>query len=326
MPFYGKIYWNIGFDLTANWLLMSMSDELRRNGLPIMPIAETALSADDLSKDPPNAIAEAFIKQAVSQGILSQNPPLFVEIEWKSFRNMVVNGSLFVFDLLDGSDIDDLPTDAEIRELLVNCAKSAGKYGLPRHLRYLWDELTARRLLPWRLILKRYLEEQKESQDYDFCPPDKRMLYSGLILPSEMIEDGGVINNALIVMDVSSSIDKSELLAHVWQINSILNELEINGFIISFGSSVYKDAPLTNKAALKRFIDELEVGGGTDWGAVVDYVKQNKRRAKPIIVFTDGYFYSFDAGLTNVVFITQNDYPGDLCKLGKVIQIDKNHF
>ena len=322
MPFYSKIYWNIGFDLQANWLLMSMSDEMKRNGLPIMPVADTALTMDDLSDDPSNVIANAFTMQAIAQGILSETPPLFVEIIWKSFKSVILNNNLFIFDVLDGLGIENPPTDAEIGELLTSCAKLAGKNGLPWRLRGLWDELGKGRTLPWHLILRNFLEGMRESEDFDFCPPDKRMLYSGLILPSETIEEGDELDNALIVLDVSGSVDKVELLAQIQQVNSVLKGLEIRGSIISFGSSVYQEAPLTNSASLKSFIDGLEVGGGTDWSDVVSYVKKNKQRAKPIIVFTDGYLYTYDEGLSNVIFVTQKDYPENLRKLGKVIQIE----
>ena len=323
MLFYEKIYWNIGFDLQANWLLMGMRGELKQYGLPIMPVADTALTSDDLSKDPSSVIAKAFTDQAVSQGILSEPPPDFVEISWKSFKAVVFSNSQFFCDVLDGSEFEDAPCEAEIRELLASCAKSAGKSGLPWRLRALWDELTKGRTLPWHVIFRHYLDGMKESEDFDFCPPDKRMLYSGLILPSETIEEGGSLENALIVLDVSGSVDKNELLAQIQQVESALKELEIRGSIISFGSNVYQEASLINRASLKKFVDELEVGGGTDWSDVVRYVKQNKQRFKPIIVFTDGYFYSYDEGLSNVVFITQNDYPERLRKLGKVIQINK---
>ena len=323
MPYYAKIYWNIGFDLHINWLLMSMSKELKRKGLPIMPTADMVLTTDDLSEDPSNVIANAFVRQAVEQGVMSKNPPLFVEIGWKSFRSTVFNDSLFFCDLLDGSDVVEAPTEGDIREMLASCVKSAGKDGLPRPLRGLWDEVKKERTLPWRLVFRHFLEDMKESDDFDFCPPDKRMLYSGLILPSETIEEGGEINNALIVLDVSGSVDRAQLLAQIHQVSCVLKELEIRGSIISFGSAVYQEAALTNKAALKKFIDGLEVGGGTVWSDVVRYVKDRKRRAKPIIVFTDGYFYSYDEGLSDVVFITQRDYPAQLRKLGKVIQINK---
>ncbi|MCL2153491.1 MAG: VWA-like domain-containing protein [Oscillospiraceae bacterium] len=322
MPFYARIYWNIGFDLHTNWLLMSMQNELTNKGLPVMPTTDMMLATDDLSEDPSHTIAKAFVQQAVEQGITSENPPLFVEIGWKSFKTTVLNNNLFVFDVLDKSDIADAPTEADISELLLSCAKSAGREGLPWHLRGLWDELRKERTLPWHLIFRNFLEDMKESGDFDFCPPDKRMLYSELILPSETIEEGGELNNALIVLDVSSSVNRAELLAQIQQVYSVLNELGIRGSIISFGSSVYQEAIISNKASLKKFIDELEVGGGTDWSDVVKYVKQNKQRAKPIIVFTDGYFSSYDEGLSNVVFITQGDYPEDLCRLGKVIQIN----
>jgi len=222
-------------------------------------------------------------------------------------------------DIKDG--VASPPTDADIEALLADCTKSAGKDGLPWNLRYLMDELTSGRKLPWFLILKRYLETGKDSEDHDFCPPDKRMLYSGMILPGGT--DGGeTLNDALIVLDVSGSINKEELLAQIWQISRILSELDFSGSIISFGSKVYQEAKLQDKLSLKNFIDGLEVGGGTDWADVVRYVKEKKRRAKPIIVFTDGYFYSYDTGLSDVIFITQGEPAKELKNIGKIIQIN----
>jgi predicted metal-dependent peptidase len=67
----------------------------------------------------------------------------------------------------------------------------------------------------------------------------------------------------------------------------------------------------------------MKVGGGTDWADVVEYVKKHKKGAKPIIVFTDGHFYSFEKGLSDVIFITQDAPPGSLRDLGKVITVSK---
>ncbi|MDR2571480.1 MAG: VWA-like domain-containing protein, partial [Oscillospiraceae bacterium] len=322
MPFHEKIYWNIGFDLIINWLLMSMESEFKQHGLPIIPISDAMLTSDDLSKDTSDIISNAFIQQAVNQGILSENPPHVIDIEWKSFKTTILDISSYIYDLLDSSDLEDIPNDADIRELLENCTKTAGIYGLPWRLRYLWEELSLGRAMPWNLILKQFLEGIRESEDYDFCPPDKRMYYHNLVLPSETIDDGDELNNALVVLDVSSSVNKTELLKQIWQITGILNDLEFSGNIISFGSSVYQQAPLSNRESLKQFVDKLEVGGGTDWSDVVSYIKQNMSYVRHIIVFTDGFFHSFDEGLNDVVFITQNEYPEQLSKLGRVIKIN----
>jgi len=322
MPFYEKAYWNIGFDLVVNWLLLSMDSELKRHGLPIIPVSGSAFCSDNLSKDPSDTIAKAFVEQAVKQGISSQHPPLFVDIEWKSFKCTIVHDESFIFDVLGGGDSIDSPAEAEIKGLFADCEKSAGKNGLPWRLRHLWEELERERNLPWFLILKRHLEGMKESCEVDFCPPDKRMLYRELMLPSEIIDAGSELKNALIVLDVSGSVDREELLAQIWQINSLLKELEFSGSIISFGSSVYQEARLSDRVSLKMFVDEIEAGGGTDWDDVVDYVKQKKQRFKPIIVFTDGYFFSFSEGLSNVIFIVRDEYPETLHKLGRVIRIN----
>ena len=126
----------------------------------------------------------------------------------------------------------------------------------------------------------------------------------------------------MVVLDVSCSVDRKELLTQIGQINSLLKELEFRGSIISFGSSVYQEARLSDRTSLRMFIDGLEAGGGTNWDDVVDYVRQKKQHAKPIIVFTDGYFYNFPKGLSNVIFIVRNECPEALHKLGKVIKIN----
>jgi predicted metal-dependent peptidase len=322
MPFYERRYLNIACDLVVNRLIMNMEYELRINGLPIQPIASTYLSADDLSKDPSSTIADTFIEQAKQQCILSETPPLFVEIAWKSFKAIVPNDADFIFDILWVDDVSNLPTDADIQELLAECFIAAGNDGLPRLLKDLMKDISNSSKLPWHIILKRYLEASVEIDDYSFCPPDKRLLYSEIIMPGESEEDKA-LSNSLVVLDVSSSVDKEQLLAQLAQVRTVLSELDFEGFIIAFASDVHQEAPLTNEKSLRDFVDNLQTGGGTDWGDVVSYVKENKRSYRPTIVFTDGYFFSFDKGLSDVIFITQDTPPYELSTLGKVIQVNK---
>ena len=320
MMFYEKIYWNIAFDLIANWLIMDMEWELKSKGLPVIPIADTVICSDNLSKDQSNSIAHSFLQQAIQQGILTDAPPVFVKIGWKSFETIVPNQADYVFDILDGNDGLTPPNDADVQNLLASCFEKAGNEGLPRHLRNLINEITAGRKLPWHIILKKYLSASKMPSDSSFLPPDKRLLYKGMILPTENDEEKA-LHNALIVLDVSSSVDKEELLSQLWQIKTVLSELEFDGSIIAFASKVHQEVALCDKNSLKKFIDDLQIGGGTDWADVVQYVKASKVVWKPIIVFTDGYFYSFDTGLSDVIFIVSDSPPQNLKKLGKVIQI-----
>jgi len=318
--YYEKIYWNISFDLIVNWLILSMQYELKQNNLPVIPIKETSLCNDDLSADLSHVIAKTFIQQAKDQGILSEKPPVFVEITWKSFNAYILNSADYVFDVLDNGLFGNTPTEGAINELLASCLKSAGNKGVPWKLQGLIDELVKGRNLPWYLILKKFLEESFKNDDFDFNPPDKRLLYSKIIIPASNTDDKS-INNALIILDVSSSVAKDELTQQLWQITTVLSDLEFTGSILSFGSSVYQEANITNKESLKYFINELEVGGGTNWDLVVDHVKEKYSSSRPIIVFTDGYFYQFSEGLKNVFFIVNGKAPESLKKLGKVIEI-----
>jgi len=318
--YYEKIYWNISFDLIVNWLILSMQYELKHNNLPVIPIKGTSLCNDDLSADLSHIIAKTFIQQAKDQGILSENPPSFVEISWKSFNAYILNSADYIFDVLDNELFGNTPTEGAIGELLASCLKSAGNKGIPWKLQGLMDELIKGRNLPWYLILKRFLEESFSNDDFDFCPPDKRLLYSKVIIPASNISEKS-IKNALIILDVSSSVEKDELTQQLWQITTVLSDLEFTGSILSFGSTVYQEATIINKDSLKHFINELDVGGGTNWDLVVHHVKEKYPNARPIIVFTDGLFYQFSEGLKNVFFIVKGKVPGSLKKLGRVIEI-----
>jgi len=79
----------------------------------------------------------------------------------------------------------------------------------------LLEDIADRRKLPWFLLVKQYLEMTKENDDYTFYPSDKRMLYSGLILSISNDEEKA-LTNALIVVDVSSSVNREELSAQKW--------------------------------------------------------------------------------------------------------------
>ena len=318
--FYEKIYWNISFDLIVNWLILGMEFELRQHGLPILPISDTFLCLDDLSDDPSHRIANAFVQQAIQQGILSDSPPVFVVIKWKTFEATIANTADIVFDVLDADGADNAQSSSYMRELLASCMKAAGNEGLPWRLQGLMDELVNGRKLPWFIILKRYIEASMSPEEFDFCPPDKRMLYCGMLLPASNMDDKA-LNNALIVLDVSSSVSRAELAAQIWQIKTVLSDLEFSGSILSFGSEVYQETLLTNRESLEKFIGDLNVGGGTDWAKVVKHIREKHPRTKPIIVFTDGYFYSFDTGLKNVIFVVMGKAPGALSSLGKVIEV-----
>ena len=314
-----KVLWNISFDLIVNWLIQEMEHELRYHNIPIIPSSSTYICSDDLSDDPSHKIAYAFIQQTYQQGVLSEQPPLFVEITWKSFVAQILNTADFIFDVLDLEAISNAPTWGEISELLASCAKSAGNKGIPRRLKELMNEFIKGRKLPWFLILKRFIETSMNTDDTDFCPPDNRLLYRKTILPASNIDEKA-LNNALIILDVSSSVDRDELLAQLWQINAVLCDLEFSGFVLSFGSTVYQESVLTDRESLKRYVNELDVGGGTEWSSVVQHVREHHPTAKPIIVFTDGHFFSYDNGLKNLIFIVKGKAPSELRKLGNVIE------
>jgi predicted metal-dependent peptidase len=322
MPFWQREYYNIAADLVINDLILhEMQSKLKWGGLPVIPVEGSAVSPDCLAEDPSNRITKAFLEQAIAQGVTGAEPPIVVELVWKNFITQILNHS-YIMDIITGhgGEEDKSQKESEAKELLEACQKTAGCDGLPNSLLEKLEAITSRKL-PWQVILRRYIEAIKGMDEQGFCPPDKRTIYSGMILPGENEEDKG-LNNAIVVVDVSSSVGRDELSAQLWQVGRLLAELQFDGEILSFSGAVEKKGLLTDKKSLEAWVDGLPVGGGTSWLSVVNYVEKERKGARPIIVFTDGYFYSFETTLKNVILIVQGEYPEELADVGKVIRVN----
>lgn len=140
----------------------------------------------------------------------------------------------------------------------------------------------------WRKLLNSFLQEQ--ICDYSFSPPDRRFADTGFFLP-DFNERDFVAKEIWFMVDTSGSVD-DEALGLVYS--------EICGAIVQFGDKLngrlgFFDAAVTAPVPFESVEELLRIvprgGGGTDFRAVFNYIRENCSAALPscLVIFTDGY-------------------------------------
>ena len=120
-----------------------------------------------------------------------------------------------------------------------------------------------------------------------FCPPNKRMLASGYIMPSHFNETVGEL---ILAPDTSGSMSPYYRLIF-GEIARMLSQVRPEAVRILWwdnevcGDQVFKPIDYEQIATLLK----PQGGGGTTPQAVVDYILHHKINAKAIVWLTDGY-------------------------------------
>jgi hypothetical protein len=120
-----------------------------------------------------------------------------------------------------------------------------------------------------------------------FCPPNKRLLASGFIMPSHFNETVGEL---ILAPDTSGSMSPYYRLIF-GEIARMLTQVRPESVRILWwddgvcGDQVFKPVDYEQIATLLK----PQGGGGTRPQAVVDYILHHKINAKAIVWLTDGY-------------------------------------
>lgn len=141
--------------------------------------------------------------------------------------------------------------------------------------------------LDWRKLLIEFLQE--EVNDYSFSPPDRRYDDCPFFLP-DFNEKDYLVKEILFMVDTSGSVSENELTAAYNEMCGVVEQFngKISGKIGFFDDEVY---PAVDFQSVKDILDIAPMGGGgTSFGIIFDYVKNEFKAQKPncIIIFTDG--------------------------------------
>jgi predicted metal-dependent peptidase len=172
----------------------------------------------------------------------------------------------------------------EIKAKVLQAANAAaGK--LPASLQRLIDDLVEPQI-SWRDLLQQNIQSCI-TDDFTWTRPNRKHMYSGIFLP---VLDKDETIDVSVAIDMSGSISDEMARDFMSEIHGIMNAY--NDYTISilcFDTQVYNFQKFTkdNEDELLRY--KPMGGGGTDFGCVWDYWKENNIEPKKAIWFTDGF-------------------------------------
>ena len=192
---------------------------------------------------------------------------------------------------LPASDVLDAPDDAgageqRARQLVARAVAAAKQRGLmPAHLEAELGEVLNPRV-PWQDVLRRFLTEMRPS-DYSWARPARRMVSSGLYMPS--IAGTGAMRDLAVVVDTSGSVSDDELRQFFGEFIGAVEACSPGAVrLVWCDAAVAGDErwPATPSAEeLARCVRRLG-GGGTDMTVGLDALEDDPPQAA--VVFTDG--------------------------------------
>ncbi len=173
-------------------------------------------------------------------------------------------------------------------EVMKNQQKNGRCGNIPFMVERLVSEFTKPRI-DWRSVLTEFVHE--EILDYTFSPPDRRYGDMPFFLPElNVAEEFESPKNILFMADTSGSISEKQLMQAYSEIKGAIDQFDgrLQGLIGFFDAAVVPPLPFSSVEELKSIIPKG--GGGTNFHAVFDYVRENMKDGPPksIIILTDG--------------------------------------
>lgn len=172
------------------------------------------------------------------------------------------------------------------------------------------------RKINWVNIVRRYLL-MKFTEETSFSNPDSRFHWNDIIIPDfEPREDS---LDLLIVLDLSSSIEKREISEMLFQIKNLSEQFSLRGRVLGFSTEVVLDRPLDTKE-IERNIERYAFGG-TDWNCVPRYIADNRIKYGFAITITDGGFHTAPEDMHNHMWILTEGSAMRYSVINKVIEL-----
>ena len=172
----------------------------------------------------------------------------------------------------------------EIKESMMSAAQAAGAGNCPAEIERIIKEFTEPKM-NWRELLQQQIQSVIKN-DYTFARPSRKGWHSGVILPGTNYED---TIDICIAIDTSGSIMNEQVEDFLGEVQSIMDQYkDYNIKIWCFDTDVHNEQDFN---ASGESIDTYKMagGGGTDFQANWEYMKENDIVPKKFIMFTDGY-------------------------------------
>ena len=189
----------------------------------------------------------------------------------------------------------------EMREATMQAAQAAGAGNVPGSVQRMIKELTEPKM-NWREILRQQIQSTIKN-DYSFMRPNRKGWHMSAILPGTQYDE---TIDICIGIDMSGSIGDAQAKDFLTEIKGIMQEYkDFKIKLWCFDTKVYNEMDFDGYSMDEFDNYEVMGGGGTDFDANYEYMKENQIQPKKFIMFTDGYPWGSwgDENYCDTVFI-----------------------
>ena len=174
----------------------------------------------------------------------------------------------------------------EIKEaVLAAAAASDGAGNLPAGVRRLIQDMTAPKM-NWRELLRMQLESTIKS-DYSWMRSSRKGWHMDAIMPGQKPDE---LIDIAVFIDASGSIDGRMLKDFLSETAGIMDQFaSYRVHLATFDTKVYNPQQFDSENLDSIADYTVEGGGGTDFDAIFEYLKEQQLEPRRLVVFTDGY-------------------------------------
>ena len=173
----------------------------------------------------------------------------------------------------------------EIKEAMISAAAAAGAGKTPAGIQRLIKDLTEPKM-NWRELIRMNIQSIIRN-DYSFARPSRKGQMSGAVLPG-MKNDETI--DVAIAIDMSGSIGQEDATVFLSEVKGIMDQYQDYAIDLwCFDTAIYNHQRITHDNGDDLLSYEPKGGGGTDFMANYEYMKDIGLQPKKFIMFTDGY-------------------------------------
>lgn len=211
----------------------------------------------------------------------------------------------------------------EIKENMISAAQAAGAGNTPKEIQRMIKDLTEPKM-NWRELLRQQIQSTIKN-DFTFIRPSRKGWHSGAVLPG-MNQDTTI--DVCIGLDMSGSIGDEQARDFLSEVKGIMEEYKDYSIKIwCFDTEVYSPDEFTGDDGRDILEYEIIGGGGTDFDANYNYMKENDIQPKKFIMFTDGYPWSSwgDEDYCDTIFVVHSNHDKSIqAPFGMTVHYEAN--
>ena len=174
----------------------------------------------------------------------------------------------------------------EIKEaVLAAAAASDGAGNLPAGVRRIIQDMTAPKM-NWRELLRMQLESTIKS-DYSWMRSSRKGWDMDAVMPGQKPDE---LIDIAVFIDASGSIDGRMLKDFLSETSGIMDQFaSYRVHLATFDTKVYNPQQFDSENLDSIADYTVDGGGGTDFDAIFEYLKEQQIEPRRLVVFTDGY-------------------------------------